>query len=160
MPARKRSAAEVDSAPSRRRSGRISSTPKKSKYFEDSDDEALQAKINTGPRKRGRPSKNLKKEESEDQYVEDEEDGEAEVEEEEDDDDDDDEGVRKVIIKPLEQMRDTGGVEYEDHKVHKNSMLFLRDLKANNEREWLKCKSIFHPSGRCRSGLPTRAGLC
>ncbi|KAK5987905.1 hypothetical protein PT974_12041 [Cladobotryum mycophilum] len=57
---------------------------------------------------------------------------------EEDDDDDDDEGVRKVEIIPLEKMRDDGGVEYEDDKLHKNTLLFLRDLKANNKRPWLK----------------------
>ena len=143
MPARKRAAAEVDSAPNRRRSGRISSTPKKSKYFEGSDDEASGAEDGVPPRKRGRPPKKLKNEESEEQYVdEDDEDDEAEVEEEDEDEDDDDEGVRKVVIKPLEQMRDTGGVDYEDQKVHKNSLLFLKDLKANNRREWLKCECL------------------
>lgn len=129
--ARKRAAPDSE----RRRSGRIASTPKKSSYFEDSDE--------MPPRKRGRPSKSRAKQES------DEEESEAQFEEQEDDDEeeeeDDDDAPRKVQIIPLEKMRGTGGVEYEDHKLHRNTLLFLRDLKANNKRTWLKstCFQLF-----------------
>jgi len=95
------------------------------------------------PRKRGRPSKSRAKQDS------DEEESEAQFEEQEDDDEeeeeDDDDAPRKVQIIPLEKMRGTGGVEYEDHKLHRNTLLFLRDLKANNKRTWLKsaCFQLF-----------------
>ncbi|KAI1502124.1 hypothetical protein F5X99DRAFT_168342 [Biscogniauxia marginata] len=56
---------------------------------------------------------------------------------EDEDDDDDDDGPRVTFI-PLPKLRDTGGVEYEDTRLHRNTLLFLGDLKANNERSWLK----------------------
>jgi predicted AAA+ superfamily ATPase len=154
MPARKRTAPEADvvavEAPSRRRSGRLSSTLQKSKYFEASDDD--DASPSMPPKKRGRPS--IRKQESEEQYEEEddaddddfedkEEDEEHEQENgvDEDDDSADDEDARpRVKILPLEKMRDTGGVEYQDKTLHKNTLLFLRDLKANNVRSWLKGK--------------------
>lgn len=40
------------------------------------------------------------------------------------------------------KLRDTDGVDYEDTKIHKNTFLFLEDLKANNRREWLKSTLI------------------
>lgn len=174
MPAAKRSADAM--AEPRRRSGRLSSTPKKSNYFEDpetdseednlppkkrgrpskraslvaqeseeqydeeneTEDVKVEEEEEERPRKRGRPPKKTKlvKKESEDQYEDDEE------EEEDDDFDeerDEDAPMRKKII-PLEQMRDTGGIDYEDYKIHKNTLLFLKDLKANNRRPWLKCE--------------------
>lgn len=83
-----------------------------------------------------------------------------------DDDDEDDEDSRpRVEIIPLEQMRPLDGVEYEDEKLHKNTMLFLRDLKANNKRPWLKSESpccLFvglrapNQSYRPRRRVPTR----
>ncbi|KAL6827367.1 hypothetical protein J3E69DRAFT_265185 [Trichoderma sp. SZMC 28015] len=102
-------------------------------YKEESEEEA---EVQPKKRSRGRPAKKAKEESDEDQYndvPEDEDD-----KDDEDDEDEDDDGPRKVTIIPLEKMRDTGGVAYEDHKVHKNTMLFLRDLKANNKRPWLK----------------------
>ncbi|KAK7967112.1 uncharacterized protein PG986_001389 [Apiospora aurea] len=58
-----------------------------------------------------------------------------------DDDDDDefDEGNR-VTFEPLPQLRDTGGIEYEDTRIHPNTLVFLKDLKANNKRSWLKAR--------------------
>ncbi|KAI1827015.1 hypothetical protein F4861DRAFT_464747 [Xylaria intraflava] len=53
-----------------------------------------------------------------------------------DSDDDEDEGLQATTI-PLPKLRDTNGIEYEDTKVHPNTLLFLGDLKANNERDWL-----------------------
>ncbi|RVX69383.1 hypothetical protein B0A52_06979 [Exophiala mesophila] len=44
---------------------------------------------------------------------------------------------REVFIeKP--KPRDDGGIKYEPGKIHPNTMEFLRDLKKNNDREWLK----------------------
>ena len=67
------------------------------------------------------------------------------AEEPEDDDDDDDDEDRhvgsRVKIIPIDPMRDTGGVDYADEIVHKNTLLFLKDLKKNNKRPWLKCKN-------------------
>ncbi|CAH0018526.1 unnamed protein product [Clonostachys rhizophaga] len=164
MAARKRSAAEVDPGQGRRRSGRISSTPQKSKYFQESESEDREDDA-PPPRKRGRPSKAAasagkkkkrieKESDDEDEYNEDEkseedqDDGdeyndekpgeEEDGDDDEDEDEDDEDAPPKVRIVPLEKMRDTGGVEYEDNKIHKNTLLFLKDLKVNNKRSWLK----------------------
>lgn len=103
---------------------------------------------------------NAKSEESGDEYVEESEEGEEGDGDDEDDghdlanDDDDpqreeaerdqshgdldeDESPRLTII-PLEQMRSAGGVEYVSFRVHPNSLMFLTDLKNNNNRAWLK----------------------
>ncbi|KAG5770279.1 hypothetical protein H9Q72_002759 [Fusarium xylarioides] len=135
MPPRKRAAEEITSS---RRSSRRVSTTNKSQYFEGSED--TEESDPPPPKKRGRPPKKQpKKEESEEPY---EDELAQEPEEEEDDDDEDDEDDEdappKVTIIPLEKLRDTEGVEYEDFKLHKNTMLFLRDLKAHNQRPWLK----------------------
>ncbi|TFB01156.1 hypothetical protein CCMA1212_006666 [Trichoderma ghanense] len=178
MPVSKRSALQEETASTRRRSGRLSSTQVKSSYFEGSSDETEErtskpsgrrkgadqskkraryaesepdqeqykdeseeesAPVQPKKRSRGRPPKKAKEEESdeEDQY-DDAPDDEDDKDDDDDDDDDDEDGPRKVEIIPLEKLRDTGGVSYEDHKIHKNTMLFLRDLKANNKRPWLK----------------------
>jgi hypothetical protein len=46
---------------------------------------------------------------------------------------------RQVFIKKP-QMRDPGNVPYRDDVLHANTMLFLQDLRENNERQWLKGK--------------------
>ncbi|KAJ4999310.1 hypothetical protein K4K48_004284 [Colletotrichum sp. SAR 10_66] len=179
MPARKRAASPVADEP-RRRSGRISSTPKKSKYFEDDDDSEADFNGDDGfdengedesdvdepeeeeekpKRGRGRPkgavakpkpkakaqtkavpvkkgTKKQKVEETEDDYQD--EQVEEDDEEEEEVDEDDDERKPRVTIIPLEKMRGLDGVEYSDETLHKNTLLFLKDLKANNVRSWLK----------------------
>ena len=43
----------------------------------------------------------------------------------------------EVFIK-LPKARGDGGVKYQEGIIHPNTMLFLGDLKANNDREWLK----------------------
>ncbi|KAL8910609.1 MAG: hypothetical protein Q9171_004103 [Xanthocarpia ochracea] len=43
----------------------------------------------------------------------------------------------EVFIK-LPKARGDGGVKYKEGIIHPNTMLFLGDLKANNDREWLK----------------------
>ncbi|KAI0142899.1 hypothetical protein GGR57DRAFT_374267 [Xylariaceae sp. FL1272] len=60
-----------------------------------------------------------------------------EEEEVEEADDEDDDG-RQVTYIQLPKLRDEGGVEYEDTKIHPNTMHFLKDLKKNNKRDWLK----------------------
>ncbi|KAF4334173.1 hypothetical protein FBEOM_11997 [Fusarium beomiforme] len=130
MPTRKRPVEEITST--RRSSRRVSTT--KSQYFEGSED--TEESDAPQPKKRKRPPKKpSKKEESEEPY---EDELAQEPEEKEDDDEDDEDAPPKVTIIPLEKLRDTDGVEYEDFKLHKNTMLFLRDLKANNQRPWLK----------------------
>ncbi|KAI0554054.1 hypothetical protein F4679DRAFT_394860 [Xylaria curta] len=58
----------------------------------------------------------------------------------EDDESENDDGSDgpDVTFIPLPKLRDTNGVDYEDTKVHPNTLLFLGDLKANNKRSWLK----------------------
>lgn len=47
-------------------------------------------------------------------------------------------GTQVIIKKP--KAREAGSTPYQDHTVHPNTMLFLEDLKANNDRQWLKSK--------------------
>ena len=62
-------------------------------------------------------------------------------EEEGDEEDSDDESKPpKVTIIPLPKAREAGYIPYEDGRLHKNTMLFLTDLKAHNNREWMRCK--------------------
>ncbi|TQV98128.1 hypothetical protein V2A60_006189 [Cordyceps javanica] len=147
MPGRKRASEDIATAEngnSRRRSGRISSTPKKSSYWEgsDNDEDEMPVKKKARASSNGRATaaaRKQKQDSDEDEYTVEAQLAEgAEEEEDEVDDEDDENRPMKVTIVPLEQMREEGGVPYEDHKVHKNTMLFLRDLKANNRRPWLK----------------------
>ncbi|KAI5856711.1 hypothetical protein GGS23DRAFT_396100 [Durotheca rogersii] len=55
----------------------------------------------------------------------------------EDDEYDEDHRITVTYL-PTIELRDTGGVEYEDTRLHQNTLLFLKDLKANNYRKWLK----------------------
>jgi hypothetical protein len=45
-------------------------------------------------------------------------------------------GTRLVIKKP--KARDAGNTPYLDHTIHPNTLLFLKELAANNDRNWLK----------------------
>ncbi|KAF2745825.1 hypothetical protein M011DRAFT_495334 [Sporormia fimetaria CBS 119925] len=45
-------------------------------------------------------------------------------------------GTQVVIKKP--KARDEGDTPYTDDTIHPNTMHFLRDLAANNDRKWLK----------------------
>ncbi|KAI1967084.1 hypothetical protein LOZ58_000578 [Ophidiomyces ophidiicola] len=47
-------------------------------------------------------------------------------------------GPGKEVFIELPQAREAGDIPYEDHTLHPNTLLFLEDLKANNNREWLK----------------------
>ncbi|KAH6842781.1 hypothetical protein B0I37DRAFT_436556 [Chaetomium sp. MPI-CAGE-AT-0009] len=167
MPGRKRKSAPAveelpaaaDAPATRRRSLRVSSTGQKSKYFEAASESDAGEHGNT-PKKgrgRGRPSKKAKVEIESDESGDDGDDYKEEEEEEEEEDDDDvetgeavkpkaEESVEefdedappKVTFIPRVQLRDTNGIEYTDHTIHPNTLAFLRDLKANNKRTWLK----------------------
>jgi hypothetical protein len=81
-------------------------------------------------------------EEDEDEDVMSTSDFEAEDEDAEDigeeDDDLEADGPQSYSI-PLPKARGAGDQPYEDSRIHPNTFLFLRDLKANNRRDWLKC---------------------
>lgn len=47
-------------------------------------------------------------------------------------------GKQVIIKKP--KARPAGSTPYTDETIHPNTLLFLADLKVNNNREWLKCK--------------------
>ena len=46
----------------------------------------------------------------------------------------------QVFIK-LPKAKGDGGVKYVDDRIHPNTMTFLKELKGNNDREWLKGES-------------------
>lgn len=46
-------------------------------------------------------------------------------------------GTEVVIRKP--KARPAGDTPYSDDTIHPNTILFLEELKANNNRNWLKC---------------------
>lgn len=50
-------------------------------------------------------------------------------------------GTQVVIKKP--KARDAGETPYTDDTIHPNTLLFLEDLAANNDRGWLKSESLF-----------------
>ena len=71
-------------------------------------------------------------------------------------------GTQIIIKKP--KPRTPGKTPYSDITIHPNTMLFLKDLKANNDREWLKskCLSIHNPlsiSLRYQGSLCERSSL-
>lgn len=45
-------------------------------------------------------------------------------------------GTQVIIKKP--KPRPAGKIPYKDDTIHPNTFLFLTDLKANNDREWMK----------------------
>ena len=51
-------------------------------------------------------------------------------------------GNQVIIKKP--QPRKAGKTPYSDETIHPNTMLFLKDLKENNDRVWLKSKYRLH----------------
>ncbi|KAI0438964.1 hypothetical protein F4803DRAFT_70568 [Xylaria telfairii] len=90
-------------------------------------------KSSSGAKKRGRPADAAKASPNARRGGHD---GDEDKNDESEDDDASDEP--KVTFIPLPELRDTNGIEYEDTKVHPNTLLFLGDLKANNKRSWLK----------------------
>nr|OQO15840.1 hypothetical protein B0A51_17555 [Rachicladosporium sp. CCFEE 5018] len=47
-------------------------------------------------------------------------------------------GPGKQLIIKRPKARPAGKVPYADERIHPNTLLFLEELKANNDREWLK----------------------
>lgn len=45
-------------------------------------------------------------------------------------------GTQLIIKKP--KARDAGDTPYTESTIHPNTMLFLKEIKANNDRQWLK----------------------
>jgi len=171
MPARKRQAPSTPpAAAGRRRSQRIDSSGTTSKYFEADSDEDAPAPKRARRVSSGRGKK--VDSESEDEYddadeegeedveAEDSDDGEGEVEQaprgkkagrkvsrvskaaDDSDDGDGDDDEAKVTFIPHKKLRDDGGVAYADDRVHQNTIWFLKELKANNKRSWLKGTSF------------------
>ncbi|KAL1881508.1 hypothetical protein Plec18167_003104 [Paecilomyces lecythidis] len=52
-------------------------------------------------------------------------------------------GKQVFIKKP--KAREPGNTPYQDQTIHPNTMLFLQDLKENNERQWLKGNNKWYP---------------
>ena len=50
-------------------------------------------------------------------------------------------GPGKQVFIQLPKAREEGKIKYADERIHPNTMLFLGDLKENNDREWLKGES-------------------
>ena len=48
-------------------------------------------------------------------------------------------GQQVIIKRP--KAREAGDTPYTDSTIHPNTFLFLKDLKQNNDREWLKSRS-------------------
>lgn len=48
----------------------------------------------------------------------------------------------EAVFVPLPKAREEGKVKYRDDWIHGNTMLFLGELKRNNDREWLKSEFI------------------
>ncbi|KAJ4536627.1 hypothetical protein HRR76_004658 [Exophiala dermatitidis] len=47
-------------------------------------------------------------------------------------------GPGKAVFIEKPKPRGDGGIKYVPHKIHPNTMAFLKDLRNNNDREWLK----------------------
>ncbi|KAH0564976.1 hypothetical protein GP486_001639 [Trichoglossum hirsutum] len=47
-------------------------------------------------------------------------------------------GPGKEVRIKLPKAREAGDIPYQDDKIHPNTLLFLRDLRSNNDRDWLK----------------------
>lgn len=52
-------------------------------------------------------------------------------------------GPGKAVFIERPKPRGEGGIKYVPERIHPNTMAFLGDLKANNEREWLKSEWRF-----------------
>ena len=47
-------------------------------------------------------------------------------------------GGRVTMVIEIPREKSPGDTPYEDERIHPNTLEFLRDLKKNNKREWLK----------------------
>jgi hypothetical protein len=62
-------------------------------------------------------------------------------------------GGRVEMVIELPRVKDPGNTPYEDERIHSNTLDFLRDLKKNNRREWLKFHDAPYRSVSLISGL-------
>ncbi|KAJ0161169.1 hypothetical protein CTA2_6662 [Colletotrichum tanaceti] len=96
--------------------------------------QTVKAKVKPTPKAASaRAVKKQKIEQSEDDY----QDGQLDKDNKGEEDEDEDEGERVTFI-PHVKLRPLDGMDYSDDTVHKNTILFLKDLKAHNQRSWLK----------------------
>jgi hypothetical protein len=51
----------------------------------------------------------------------------------------------RITIIPYEKLLPLDGVEYSDIRVHKNTLLYLNDLRVSNNRDWFKSKNATPP---------------
>lgn len=58
-------------------------------------------------------------------------------------------GKQVFIAKP--KPRGDGGIKYVPDRIHPNTMAFLKDLKNNNDREWMKSKCVSMPAATTTS---------
>ncbi|KAI9932599.1 hypothetical protein MW887_008844 [Aspergillus wentii] len=56
----------------------------------------------------------------------------------EEDSEEADDPPRKITVIPYKELRPLDGVEYSDTRVHRNTLLYLNDLRTNNNRAWFK----------------------
>ncbi|KAL5326277.1 hypothetical protein ACEPPN_007415 [Leptodophora sp. 'Broadleaf-Isolate-01'] len=49
---------------------------------------------------------------------------------------------REQMVIDIPGKKDAGDTPYEDGRIHKNTLEFLRELKRNNKREWLKFHDV------------------
>ena len=52
-------------------------------------------------------------------------------------------GPGKQVLIKIPKARESGKTPYKDDTIHPNTMLFLRDLAGNNDREWLKSEPSY-----------------
>ena len=45
---------------------------------------------------------------------------------------------REMMVIDIPGLKDAGDTPYADERIHGNTLEFLRELKRNNKREWLK----------------------
>ena len=57
-------------------------------------------------------------------------------------------GPGKQVLIKIPKAREAGKTPYRDDTIHPNTLLFLRDLADNNDREWLKSK-LSHATPCC-----------
>lgn len=112
-----------------------SASDKESNFDESADDSTSDFK------KTGKNNGSSKRVKRDDDYVSEEEEEEEDDNDEEDDSADEGRQMKRTVI-PLPKLRDEGEMEYRATRIHQNTMLFLRDLRKNNNRDWMKCEFL------------------
>jgi hypothetical protein len=136
MPARKRKASvtAVESPATRRQSGRVKKT---ALSYQESDVEEAgsdgEFKADANESEAAEEPDDVEEDESGDEYGSDEE-----VLKKKGWTKKKGKGGRVEMVIELPGIKDAGDTPYEDERIHSNTLEFLRDLKKNNRREWLK----------------------